>query len=131
MGRRNDPVLVGRKNGITDLVFGLGQDGPRRIPRRHRLVIGKLRLFELGLGCHLLLEQLLGPFPGEVGGLDLPLGGDQIGSGACDGQRIVGRVKPGEHVAGAHAIADIDCPFDDLAADAEPGRRFATGPHCA
>ena len=57
----------------------------------------------------------------EVGGRLVDIGGRgrELGFGAFDLQLEILRVEPRHHVAGVHAVADIDEARDDLAGDAK------------
>ena len=57
----------------------------------------------------------------EIGGGLREVGGrrGELGLGAFDLQLQVLRIEPRHHVAGVHAVADIDDAGDDLAGDAE------------
>ena len=55
----------------------------------------------------------------------------ELGLGAFDLQPEVLRIEPRDHVAGVHAIADIDDAGDDLAGDAEAEIGLVARPHHA
>ena len=133
LGQRRGDHAVG-----VGLEFGIGELIAREVER----ALGALEPpFGLVLGGLLAIEvgdrRIAAPSQRgvalEIGGRlrEIRGRGGELGLGALDLQLQVLRIEPRHHVAGVHAVADIDDAGDDLAGDAEAEIGLVARPHHA
>ena len=88
-------------------------------PCGFRLLRAGLRLLFIGRADRAVDLQRLEALPVRLGLARLRRGGDELLARGFLGEPVIGVVEHGEHIALAHALADVDLAARDLAADAK------------
>ena len=118
-GRGDHAINVSLKIAIGELVAGELERALRA--RESALGLIVRRLLEIELGDRRVTALLQGGIALQISSSLRPVRGRRckLGLRALDLQLQVLRIESRDHVAGAHAVADVDGARDDLAADPE------------